>query len=343
MKNKKVSFNITSSDFPRLLCVTLIIFTIMALMRPNLFLRSATFVSMGYQLPELGLYSLAMMMVFTSGGIDLSIVSIGNLVAIAAALIMRTAMANELTGPSLFGILVLSVVAGLAIGFLCGIINGSVVSFLNIPPMLTTMATSLIFTGITLVITKGESVSKIPPQYLYFGNNLFLGIPIPLWLLILAFIFTAFLLNRTKFGFELKFVGSNYLASHYSGINTKLVLIKAYLYSGLTCAVCGLLILARTDSARADYAFTYTFQAILAAMLGATNPDGGSAKISCMALSLISLQLLSSGFNLLRLGGFFKEFTWGLLLILVMAADFLLQHYREKKSINTMLKERSRA
>jgi simple sugar transport system permease protein len=62
-----------------------------------------------------------------------------------------------------------------------------------------------------------------------------------------------------------------------------------------------------------------------------------------MALSLLSLQFLSSGFNMLRLGGFFKDFAWGLLLILVMAMDFLIQRYREKKSIRTVIKNRIKA
>ena len=341
MKNKSVSFNIPSSDFVRLLCVTIIVFAAMSYMRPHLFLRPANFITMGFQLPELGLYSLAMMMAFVSGGIDLSIISIGNLAAITTALILRTAVINELVGGSLLALVLLGMAAGLAVGFVCGLINGIVIAFLKIPPMMATMATSLVYTGLAVGITQGRAISRVPPEFLYFGSNRFLGVPLPLWLLIAAFLFTAFLLNRTRFGLEVKLVGSNIQASHYSGINTKLVLIKAYLYSSMMSAICGLLILSRIDSARADHAFTFTFMAILAVMLGATNPNGGSAKVSCMALSLLTLQFLSSGFNMLRLGGQFREFAWGLLLILVMAAGFLFQRYKEKKSVKLMLKQRS--
>jgi simple sugar transport system permease protein len=128
-------------------------------------------------------------------------------------------------------------------------------------------------------------------------------------------------------------IGSNATASHYTGINNKLVIIKTYLYSGLMSAACGLVILSRTDSARADYAFTYTLQAILCAVLGATSPTGGFAKVSCLTLSLISLQFLSSGFNMLRLGSWFREFTWGLLLLLVLSANYLVEERRRRKSI----------
>jgi simple sugar transport system permease protein len=338
MKHKQIPLNTPNSDLPRLIGVTLVIFTTMSLIRPSIFFRSANFVSMGYQLPELGLYSLAMMMVMVTGGINLSIVGIGNLAGISAALIMRFALIKELTGGALTGIIFLGIFTAILVGFLCGIINGFIVARIRIPPMLTTMATSSVFTGIAIVITKGEAISRVPPEYLYFGSNVFLGLPIPLWLLIIALLFSSFLLNKTKFGFEVKFVGSNYLASRYTGINTTMVLMKTYVYSGILCALCGLEILARTDTAKADYAFTYTFQAILASMLGATNPNGGSAKIFCMVLSLVSLQFLSSGFNMLRLGGYFREFTWGLLVIVVMAMDYLIQRYRLKKSIKNVLK-----
>ena len=131
-------------------------------------------------------------------------------------------------------------------------------------------------------------------------------------------------------------VGSNARASHYSGMNNKRILMKTYIYSGVMCAICGLIILSRTNTAKADYAITYTFQAILCAVLGATAPNGGFAKISCMTLSLMSLQFLSSGFNLLRLGGYFKEFAWGLLLVVVLSVNFFVDAYRRKKSVKEM-------
>jgi simple sugar transport system permease protein len=92
--------------------------------------------------------------------------------------------------------------------------------------------------------------------------------------------------------------------------------------SGLLSALCGLEILLKTNTAKADYASTYVLQAILCAVLGATNPNGGFAKVSCLVLSLLSLQFLSSGFNMLRLGGYYKDFSWGLLLMIVLSLEY---------------------
>jgi len=87
-------------------------------------------------------------------------------------------------------------------------------------------------------------------------------------------------------------------------------------------SLCGLEILFKTNAAKSDYASTYVLQAILCAVLGATDPEGGFAKVSCLVLSLFSLQFLSSGFNLLRLSGYYKDFSWGLLLLLVLSIDY---------------------
>jgi simple sugar transport system permease protein len=277
---------------------------------------------MGYQLPELGLYSLAMMLVMLSGGIDLSIVSIGNFSGVIAATILSRALTANYPAEQMTVQIILAFFLSIVIGLVLGALNGSLIVFLKISPMLLTMATSSIITGMSIVITKGKSISGIPEFLLYFGNNTLLGIPYALWMFILVSICISFLLNRNKFGFKLKMVGSNSIAGQYSGINVKSVIIKTYMLSGLLSALCGLEILLKTNTAKADYASTYVIQAILCAVLGATNPNGGFAKVSCLVMSLLSLQFLSSGFNMLRLGGYYKDFSWGLLLMVVLSMEY---------------------
>ncbi len=325
------------SDVTLMVIVTIVIFVSMASLRPAQFLRPYNFVSMGFQIPELGLYSLAMMMVMVTGGRDLSIVGIGNLACIVAALIMHDGYVAGLTGSAMTFNIIFAIAAALGTGVLCGLLNGIIVAYTRISSMLITMATGYIYTGIGIVITKGEAFSKIYPQVVELGSGTWLSVPLPLWLLIAALVVTAVIINRTRFGFEVKMVGSNPNASFYTGINNNVVLMKAYLFSGIMCAICGLEILARTDTAKADYAFTYTFQAILCAVLGATSPGGGFVKISCLSLSLISLQFLSSGFNMLRLGGYFKEFAWGLLLLIVLSINFLVKEYQRKRALRLMM------
>lgn len=323
-----------SRETRRLLIVTVFLFVLMSLLRPSLFLRASNFTSMGYQIPELGFYSIAMMLVMLSGGIDLSTVPIGNLSGVISASIISNAMAGGVSGVQLAFTVAGAFILSLLVGLIMGGINGVLIANLKITPMLLTMATASIVTGISIIITKGKSVSGIPDYLLYLGNNTLLGLPYALWLLIIILAAVSFLLNKTSFGFKLKMVGSNALASMYSGINVKAILIKTYMLSGLISSVCGLEILMKTNTAKADYASTYVLQAILCAVLGATNPDGGFAKVSCLVLSLLSLQFLSSGFNMLRLGGYYKDFSWGLLLLFVLSLEFLYTQLKNTKRKN---------
>lgn len=320
-------------DVVKMTVITVLIFIIMVSMNGK-FLRSSNLTSMCFQLPELGLYSLAMMIAMLSGGIDLSVVSIGNLAAISAALILQQAVEKEVAGAALFGNVILAMLAALVVGALFGFINGYVIANLNVPPMLATMASQTFIKGISIIVTQGKSVSGTPKQFVYFGSATLLGIPYTMWLLIAVFVVTAVMLHRTRFGFEVKMVGANPKTSHFTGINIKKIYIGAYLYSGIVSAICGLAILMRTDTAKADYASTYVMQAILCSVLGATNPDGGTAKVSCMVLSLLSLQFLSSGFNMMHLSSYFKEFTWGLLLIVVLGINFFSAYIRQKRGLH---------
>lgn len=322
MHNTLLNGKTIGKETKRLVVVMLLIFFGMALLRPQLFLRSNNFLSMGYQLPELGLYSLAMMLVMLSGGIDLSIVSIGNFSGVIAASLLSQAMAANYSSAQMTGQVILAFTLSIGIGLILGALNGSLIVLLKLSPMLLTMATASIITGMSIVITKGKSISGIPESLLYFGNHTLFGIPYALWMFVIVLLCVAFLLNRNKFGFKLKMIGSNSIAGQYSGINVKVITIKTYMLSGLLSALCGLEILLKTNTAKADYASTYVLQAILCAVLGATNPNGGFAKVSCLVLSLLSLQFLSSGFNMLRLGGYYKDFSWGLLLMVVLSLEY---------------------
>lgn len=316
-----------SKETKRMIIVAIMIFTGMSLLRPTRFLRGANFLSMGYQLPELGLYSLAMMLTMLSGGIDLSVVPIGNLAGVVSAVILSRAVTQGTTGNQLVVTVILAFSLSIFVGAIAGVLNGVLVAYWKIPPMLLTMSTASIITGISILITKGKSVSGIPEKLLYVGNHTLLGLPYALWLLIVCMIYISFLLRKNTFGLRLKMVGANPVASKYAGINVNATLIRCYFISGVLSSLCGLEILLKTNTAKADYASTYVLQAILCAVLGATNPNGGFAKVSCLALSLLSLQFLSSGFNMLHLSGFYKDFSWGLLLMIVLSLNYFAEKY----------------
>jgi simple sugar transport system permease protein len=313
------------TDTGRLLLLTLLLFGVMAGLNPDRFLTARNFQSMAFQFPELGLLALAVMLPLITAGIDLSMVSIANLAGIMAALILTSGTAAGYQAAA--GLSLAAILVGFATGAFCGAINGLLIGRLGLTPILATLGTLQLFMGLAFVITKGPAVSGFPETFLWFGNGQMLGFPVPLFLLGAVGLGTAFVLWRTRLGLQLQLLGTNAIAAETAGFNRPMLLFRTYLYSGVVAAVAGLLMISRTNSAKADYGTSYLLQAILVAILGGVSPNGGKGTVSGVLLALLSLQFISSGFSSLRLSQFTQEFAWGALLLVVMALRQVLTRF----------------
>lgn len=338
---KKKKFNIfADADLFRLIVVTIGIFALMASLKPNKYLTMANFSSMTIQLPEIGLYTLALTLVLITGQTDISVVNIGNLAALIGAYILKVPVEKGVTGAGVWGYVAIALVVMIIVGALCGALNGFTVTYFGVPTMLVTMATSSIYKGIATGLTSGEAVNGFPEELLFFGTNTVGGISYAFFLLIIVFAAVAFLINKTKYGIELRFIGSNIKASEYAGIKVNKVLMKTYILAGIISAIAGFEIIARTNNVRYDYGLSYINQALIAAVLGATDPNGGYVRMPCLALGLLAVQFLSSGFNLLRLTGNTKLMAWGGLLILVICFDALMREIKRRKALKEIKNRR---
>lgn len=314
-----------------LLVITMVFsFVLMGSLKPDRFLTLYNFDSMAYQFPEYGILSIAMMLTMLTGGIDLSIVGIANLSGVFAALAMARFI-PEGTAPVLLVLYILgAVVLSLAAGVVCGLANGLLVAKIGIPPILATLGTMQLFTGIAIIITKGYAVFGFPERFTVVGNEAIWVFPVPFIIFAVCAVACAVMLNKTSFGLKLYMMGTNPTASKFSGINNAVMLIKTYILSGLLAAIAGLVVIARTNSAKADYGTSYTLQAILISVMGGVNPNGGFGTISGIVLAVLTLQFLSSGFNMLRFSNFFKDFIWGAALLAVMVMNYLVNNWQSR-------------
>jgi simple sugar transport system permease protein len=146
---------------------------------------------------------------------------------------------------------------------------------------------------------------------------------VPLLIFAVLAVGVALLLNRTAFGLRLYLMGTNPLASRFAGIDNFGLTVRTYLLSGTLAAMAGVVLMSRANSAKADYGTSYLLLSILIAVLGGINPYGGFGKVGGLVLAVLSLQFLSSGFNMLQFSNFAKEFIWGALLLLVMVVNGL--------------------
>ena len=300
----------------RLLVIFAVIFAALSLLVPDLFLTEANFRSMAFQFPEYGILALAMMLAMLTGGIDLSVVGTANLASILAAFAM-VALAPVMGGPLAIAV---GILVALAVGLTCGALNGAMIAGVGIPPILATLGTGLMFTGIGIVLTGGSAVTRLPGEFSSIGNGTLGSVPFPVLVFALLALALAWALARTKFGLRVYLLGTNPLASRFAGIDNKGVTWRTYVACGFLSACAGIVLASRANSAKADYGASYLLLAVLIAVLGGTNPYGGFGRVAGVVLAVLSLQMLSSGLNMLQFSNFTKELVWGLTLLLVMAA-----------------------
>lgn len=317
MKQSKNLFKSLEKQTLWLFVILVAFVVVVSVLKGGAFLSLANFQSMGWQLPEFGIMALGMMICMISGGIDLSIVGVSNLCGIIAAVIMKGIGVDNNIG------ILVAVVVALLVGMACGAVNGFLIGNLRIPAMLVTLCGQQIFMGIGIVITKGPAISGLPAAYQVIGNGLAFGvIPISLLIFVGCVVVLSLVLRYTLYGQQLLFMGSNPVASRYSGINNLSVTMKTYITSGLFAAIAGIIVSSHLGSAKSDYGAAYTLQTLLIVILGGVSPSGGKGKISTVVLAIVILQVISSTFNLFNLNAFLKEFVFGLLLIAVMMFQY---------------------
>jgi simple sugar transport system permease protein len=310
-----------ASPEARLAVIAAAIFALMAALAPDRFLSAQNVTSMAFQFPEFAILALAMTLAMLTGGIDLSVVGVANLSAIVAALILKATGAAGMEGAGALGWLALAYAAALATGMAAGLCNGLAVAAFGLPPILATLGSGLVFTGLAVALTGGSAVMGLPPAAAFLGNGYLLGMPAPLVLFGALAAGLSFVLGRTAFGLRVQMLGANPVAARFAAVDAAGVLIRAYVACGALAAIAGLVVMSRANSAKADYGSSYLLLAVLIAVLGGVNPYGGYGRVIGVVLAVLSMQFLSSGLNMLGVSNFARELIWGLLLIAVMAAN----------------------
>lgn len=313
--------NLTGTPEFRLLIIAVFVFGLMAVLSPDRFLSGQNLTSMAFQFPEFAILALAMTITMMTGGIDLSVVGVSNLSAVIAALILTQVAGPDLAPGQSTLWLCVAILAALATGAVAGLLNGALVAFFGLPPILATLGSGLVFTGFAIAMTGGSAVMGFPESVAVIGNATIIGVPVPLILFVILAILLHFMLTRTAFGLRITMYGANPLAALYAAIDINRMLLKVYLSAGMFSSVAGLIIMSRANSAKADYGSSYLLLAVLIAVLGGVNPYGGYGRVIGVVLAVLSMQFLSSGLNMLQVSNFARELIWGVLLILVMVIN----------------------
>ena len=302
-------------ETPLLLLVLVATVTLFAALSPR-FLTGANLGSMAFQMPALGLLTLAMMVPILSGGLNLAVVYTANLSGLTLAWTLIQFGGPE-AGAAAF---VLGAAAALAVGAASGLVMGLVVAHVGAHPILVSLAMMIFLRGLGEFLTRGGDISGFPGYMRALGHGEVLGVPAPLILFGAAAVVWHVMLTRTRHGFSVYMIGSNIAAAEYSGLNTKRTLTLIYTISGAICAVAGILMAARFNSVRVGHGEALLLVTVLACFLGGVDPFGGFGRVLPVVIALLILQVLSSGLNLLGANQHLSTAVWGLALIAVMTA-----------------------
>jgi simple sugar transport system permease protein len=306
----------------RMLVLTLGAFLLFTILNPSVFLDPLNITNMAVAAPEVGLLAIAVMLAMLTGGIDLSVVAMANATAITiSGLGTHFPHAGALTT-------LLIVAAGFVVGLLCGVVNGLLISRIGITPILATLGTMQVYNGLAIVYTGGKTLYGAPAQLTTFGEATVAGIPVLFIVFVLAAAAVAVLLNRTPLGMKLFLQGSNEKAARYSGIRATRTLMATYTLSGALAALSGILIVARNPTASADYGTSYVLLVIVIAILGGTNPSGGFGTVAGVVLATLTLQIVQTGFNIMRLSNYEYAIAQGVILILTLVIDQMSRRRR---------------
>lgn len=276
------------------------------------FLSVANVTNVLMQSTILMMLALPMTLIIMTEGLDLSMGAVLTLTSLAVAIVSLA------TGSMLLG-LAAAVLVGAAFGF----VNGWLVAVLGIPPFVATLGTLGIAQGLSLIVSDGQSVVGIPGSVSGIYSATVAGIPVPILLALLCYLFFHGLLYHTRFGTYVFALGGNREALKYAGRSPSRLLIAVYALGGATVGVAGLMMTARMNSGHPTAGLGLEFDAIAAVAVGGTSFERGNGWLLGTVLGVIAVGVLRNGLNLMALPSSIQVASVGFLVIFALFVDGL--------------------
>lgn len=312
-KNSKTSMQIDCKELLLKYKMFLILLVMIVCMSfaSDVFLSSRNIINIVRQISINAIIATGMTFVIITGGIDLSV---GSILAvsgvIAAYFIKNTAMPIYIV-----------VVASLLTGVTCGLINGLIISQLRVPPFISTLALMTACRGLAYRISDGRPIVDLGENFLKIGRGEFLYIPNPIWFMIIVLIAGYIVLQKTKFGRYIFYIGNNEEAARVSGINVKLVKASAYAIAGICSGFAGLIICSRINSGQPQAGLGYELDAIAAVVIGGTSLSGGVGSIGGTLIGAFIIGIINNSMNLLNVSPFNQMIVMGLVILGAVVLD----------------------
>ena len=297
--------------------IVIFIVVLMSFLSP-VFLTSANITNILRQISLNGILAVGMTFVILTGGIDLSVGSVVAITGVIAGSIMKAE-----------GNWIVACIAALGASLVVGLINGWLVAYVGFQPFIATLSTMTIGRGFALAYSNGKPYTITDPSFKAIGQGYFLGIPIPIILLVIFCVIGIVMLNMTTFGRYVFAIGGNKSAARLSGVRTKRVEAMVFVWSSICAWMVGLILAARISSGQPTAGESYEMDAIAATAIGGTSMNGGIGGLTGTILGFIIIGLMSNSMNLLNINSFYQQMVKGLLIIISVYLDMKSKGKRE--------------
>jgi inositol transport system permease protein len=295
------------------------------------FLQPRNLFNVVRQISVVGLIAIGVTMVIITTGIDLSSGSVLALAAVFAASLAQQPGWHDAKYPGLMLPVIVPILAALAIGVLCGAINGSLIARFKIPPFIATLGMMTVARGFALIYSN-RPVSGLTDTYNFIGQGeIFkvipipgqppLGIPVPVIILAAVAIGAHVMLNSTRFGRHIYAIGGNEQAALISGLNVGRIKIGVYTIAGLLSGLAGLVLSSRVGSGQPGLAVGIELDAIAAAVIGGTSLSGGIGTIWGTIIGALIIGVLNNGLDLLNVSAYWQTIVKGSIIVIAVIID----------------------
>ncbi|MER7502390.1 ABC transporter permease [Nonomuraea pusilla] len=283
--------------------------------------------------------AIGMLLVILNGGIDLSVGSTVGVTGVIAGYLLQgfhLPFTDLVAYPAVWVVILISV----AVGALVGYVNGLVITKLNVAPFIATLGMLYAARGIALLITNGETFTALRGEE-KLGNTGFLsllagtplGIPMPVWLMVVFAVVFSLLLNRTAFGRWLYATGGNERASELSGVPVTRIKVLIYVLAGFCAATVGLLLTADLPAATPRGGELYELNAIAAVVIGGAALSGGRGTVRGTIIGAFVIGFLVDGLVLVGVSVFWQQVIKGAVIVLAVAVDQIQQKLQKRREL----------
>jgi ribose/xylose/arabinose/galactoside ABC-type transport system permease subunit len=249
--------------------------------------------------------------VMMSGALDLSV---GYQVAAIGVLTARLMTLEQVP-------VVFAVIIALLFGMFLGFLNGGISVLFKIEPLIVTIATMTVFRGIANLISKGLSYNNFPDSFRVITRGAFLGIPVDVYIAILAVAVASVVYNFTYYGRFVKAMGGNEEATRLAGVNIALMRISTFIVSGFFITIASFIYISKLSLTNATYGPGIEFTGMTAAILGGISFNSGEGKMWGLVVGIFTLAIIENGMQLAGLNQYIQYIIKGLILILAIAFD----------------------